>query len=264
MGMADILFVNSKYTESVFRQTFPSLSHKKLTVLYPSLNTKFFDEEEIKQNSEFVPLNSESIKHRKALQNSSCIFLSINRFEVKKNVDLAVRAFARLRDVASSEKFLKCTLVLAGGYDTHNKENHEYYEHLQKLVDELELTNFVLFIPSPDDSTKIWLYLKSNIVIYTPDKEHFGIVPLEAMYLGRPVIAVNSGGPTETIINNETGFLISNSASAFAEVMLKTINNLEELDEIGRRAKLHVHNNYSFESFTEKLDRMILKHCKNH
>jgi len=36
-------------------------------------------------------------------------------------------------------------------------------------------------------------------LIYTPTNEHFGIVPLEAMYMEKPVIACNSGGPTETI-----------------------------------------------------------------
>lgn len=44
-------------------------------------------------------------------------------------------------------------------------------------------------------------------LLYTPDREHFGIVPLESMQMGLPVIAVNSGGPTETIAHKETGFL---------------------------------------------------------
>ena len=42
---------------------------------------------------------------------------------------------------------------------------------------------------------------------YTPHNEHFGIVPLECMSAGRPVIAVNSGGPTETVVNDVTGYL---------------------------------------------------------
>jgi len=44
-------------------------------------------------------------------------------------------------------------------------------------------------------------------LLYTPDREHFGIVPLEAMQLGLPVIAVNTGGPTETIRHQTTGYL---------------------------------------------------------
>lgn len=44
-------------------------------------------------------------------------------------------------------------------------------------------------------------------LLYTPDREHFGIVPLEAMYQQCPVIAVNSGGPKETILHGLTGYL---------------------------------------------------------
>lgn len=49
-------------------------------------------------------------------------------------------------------------------------------------------------IPFAADEDKIALLKRSRAILYTPDKEHFGIVPIEAMYLGTPVIAVNSGG----------------------------------------------------------------------
>lgn len=40
-------------------------------------------------------------------------------------------------------------------------------------------------------------------ILPTLDNEHFGIVPLESMYVGTPVIAVASGGPLETIVPGE-------------------------------------------------------------
>lgn len=60
-------------------------------------------------------------------------------------------------------------------------------------------------------------------LLYTPDREHFGIVPIEAMYEGTPVIAVNSGGPKETVIHGKTGFLCSQTAKSFSEAMLVTM-----------------------------------------
>ena len=95
MGMADVLLVNSNFTETVFRKTFSSLAHRRLFVLYPSLNIDFFEKEESKQ-SRCDDSNSEIEKLRIILENSSYIFLSINRFEVKKNVELAVRAFGNV------------------------------------------------------------------------------------------------------------------------------------------------------------------------
>jgi alpha-1,3/alpha-1,6-mannosyltransferase len=46
-------------------------------------------------------------------------------------------------------------------------------------------------------------------LIYTPENEHFGIVPLEAMLAGIPVLATNTGGPLETIYDGRIGWLRS-------------------------------------------------------
>eukprot|EP00955_Chlamydomonas_euryale_P011176 120591-Chlamydomonas_euryale.AAC.1 len=46
-----------------------------------------------------------------------------------------------------------------------------------------------------------------SVVLYTPQNEHFGIVPLEAMAAGRPVVACASGGPLESVLHGETGML---------------------------------------------------------
>lgn len=80
-GFADVIFVNSKFTEGVVRRTFPSLASRQLHVLYPSLNTEFFDE------SAEVDDGVDSSKE--------VVFLSLNRFEVKKNIELALEAFGK-------------------------------------------------------------------------------------------------------------------------------------------------------------------------
>ena len=46
------------------------------------------------------------------------------------------------------------------------------------------------------------------MLLYTPENEHFGIVPVEAMYMGCIVFACNSGGPLESVADGETGFLL--------------------------------------------------------
>jgi alpha-1,3/alpha-1,6-mannosyltransferase len=57
--------------------------------------------------------------------------------------------------------------------------------------------------------------MESLCLLYTPTEEHFGIVPLEAMSAGTPVIAVDSGGPKETVDNEVTGFLCTSSSEVF-------------------------------------------------
>ena len=80
------------------------------------------------------------------------------------------------------------------------------------------------------------------------------------MYLRRPVVAVNTGGPTETIVNNETGFLCSKSPDAFADVMLKVVEDSTILIRMAENARAHVRKYFSFEAFTDKLEKLIVEY----
>jgi glycosyltransferase involved in cell wall biosynthesis len=63
-------------------------------------------------------------------------------------------------------------------------------------------------------------------LLYTPDREHFGIVPLEAMGVGLPVIAMASGGPLESVRHNRSGFLCTEqTGAAFARFMAHFIRD---------------------------------------
>jgi glycosyltransferase involved in cell wall biosynthesis len=62
------------------------------------------------------------------------------------------------------------------------------------------------FVPEPDDETVRNLYRNCRALLF-PGEEDFGIVPVEAMACGRPVIALNVGGATETVVDASTGIL---------------------------------------------------------
>lgn len=86
-------------------------------------------------------------------------------------------------------------------------------------------------------------------VVYTPHREHFGIVPLEAMYAGSPVIAVNSGGPKETVVHEETGLLVENTVEGFASALEQMVNNPTGAVEMGRKGHERVVANFGLDTF---------------
>ena len=96
-------------------------------------------------------------------------------------------------------------IQLAGSVMPHIPESRIYYELLQQKCAELELGDMIVFYPSPSDEVKFSLYRDCDSAIYTPPNEHFGIVPIEALEQRRPVIVINSGGPSETVIEGITG-----------------------------------------------------------
>lgn len=101
--------------------------------------------------------------------------------------------------------------------------------------------------------------MNSLALLYTPANEHFGIVPLEAQYYNTPVLASNSGGPKETVIHKQTGFLIDGAEEKWAEIMDIIANNEKERKEMGVKGKSNVIEKFSFHAFTEMLDSCVKK-----
>lgn len=244
-GMAHVVLVNSKFTSMKFHSTFKSLSHVHPTVLYPSLNFTAFDQEP-DHLADLFP------------NSARCLFLSINRFERKKNLTLAIEAFAKFLDGMEPAERSQAHLAVAGGYDERVLENKEYYIELRTLVEKLEIGDKVTFIRSFTDSQKISLLHRSQALVYTPSNEHFGICPLEGMYMRLPVVAVNSGGPLETVVDGETGFLCEPTPEAFSCAMEKIYGGKEESKAMGETGRKHVIQNFSFEAFTRKLNTIVL------
>ncbi|XP_072961713.1 uncharacterized protein [Typha angustifolia] len=240
-GMADLILVNSKFTASTFATTFSHLHSRGIepAILYPAVNVEQFDAPTA------YKLN----------------FLSINRFERKKNLQLAISAFALLHSFESNPPctdLLEATLIVAGGFDKRLKENVEYLDELKRLAEIEGVSDRVKFVTSCSTEERNELLSKCLCVIYTPKDEHFGIVPLEAMAAQKPVIACNSGGPVETVINEVTGFLCDPSAVEFSKVMLTLINNPDLAVKMGKDARGHVMQKFSTKIFGDQLNYYVL------
>ncbi|CAM4514581.1 unnamed protein product [Eretmochelys imbricata] len=246
-GMADCIVVNSNFTANVFKNTFKSLNQIKPDVLYPSLNVSTFET--------IVPADIASI----IPQGKKYLFLSINRFERKKNLALALEALHDLRGRLDAQEWNEVHLVLAGGYDERVLENVEHYEELKTIATKLNISKQVTFVRSFSDEQKISLFNNCVCVLYTPSNEHFGIVPLEAMYMRCPVIAVNSGGPLESVINNFTGFLCDPLPTQFSEAMEKFVRDPALKNTMGAAGRARVTEKFSSDAFTEQLYQYICR-----
>lgn len=241
-GMADMILVNSKFTASTFANTFKRLHARGIrpAVLYPAVNVDQFDE-----------------PHSYKLN-----FLSINRFERKKNIELAVSAFARLHTLEEhalqSQKLNEATLTIAGGYDSRLRENVEYLDVLKHLAAREGVSSRISFVTSCSTAERNKLLSQCLCVIYTPKDEHFGIVPLEAMAAHKPVIACNSGGPVETVKDAETGFLCDPTPEDFSLAMAKLIQDPQMASRMGGEARKHVAESFSTKKFSQNLNQYLI------
>src|SRR5437879_6102220 len=124
-------------------------------------------------------------------------------------------------------------LVLAGHFDARLAEVHALAAELETRARALGLERQISLARSPSDAERRALLARAACVVYTPLAEHFGIVPLEAMAAARPVIAVNRGGPTETIVNGETGWLAAPTPTAFADALARVLGDAEGARRMG-------------------------------
>ncbi|EMD69855.1 glycosyltransferase family 4 protein [Bipolaris sorokiniana ND90Pr] len=256
-GCSDTIVVNSHFTKSIFAEAFPSLKTREPGVVYPCVDI---------HAGQPVGLVAPLWEGKKVL-------LSINRFEKKKDVALAIRAFAGLSPVEREQ----ARLVIAGGYDSRVPENVATYTELCKLADSLQLTHAtaktvitaqsipddiaVVFLHSVPSTFKSTLLATARLLIYTPLHEHFGIVPLEAMLAETPVLAANEGGPTETVVSGQTGWLRDvRKVQDWTEVMRVALEDgpgEQRLKEMGARGRDRVIAEFSKEKLAERLDMEI-------
>ncbi len=115
---------------------------------------------------------------------------------------------------------------------------------------DLEIRNLI------QDNELVLLYNKAKLVVYAPYLEPFGLVPLESMACGTPVIAVREGGVRESIIHNETGILTERDEDMFGEAVTKLLFNKEKRQRIAKRGIETVHNFWALEHAGKRL----LKH----
>jgi glycosyltransferase involved in cell wall biosynthesis len=147
------------------------------------------------------------------------LFVYLGRLKKYKRVDIVIRAFSEL-NVPSA------TLEIAGTGD--------YRASLERLVTSLGLEDRVKFLGFISEDDKIHLLRRAWASALSSPKEGWGISNLEAAACGTPVIAANSPGIRESVVDGETGFLVAqNDAGAMAAAMRGIVESPEIVEVLG-------------------------------
>ena len=278
MAQASLIAVNSKFTADVCTECFSFLNSentaKKLVIIYPAVNcdanaSTDSDKDTINSSDGKGSADTVSMNYCDGFDS---IFVSLNRFEKKKRLEIAIHAFYRVLNSQESSSSSRrgrsdsnILLVIAGGYDSAVEENQIYYQELLDLVNSLELSDKIIFRRSISNEERLALLKRATALLYTPDREHFGIVPIEAMAAGTAVVAVASGGPLETVVDGKTGFLVPQTEQDFALAMDKLLlpdksNRSEQCAAVmGRSGRARVVEFFSKSAMGEKLENSVWK-----
>ncbi len=167
------------------------------------------------------------------------LFITIGRLVTRKNIISALLALSEL-----SERFKFRFLVIGDGPEK---------EMLKHTAAKIGLEKRVVFFGNVSDEVKFQLLEISDCYLSTALHEGFGLVFLEAMECGLPIVCYNRGGQNDFLSNGETGFLVElGDMDAFKERLLDIVNNPTLRETIGVNNRKIVRKNYYISACAEK------------
>ncbi len=186
----------------------------------------------------FHPIPVEAAKAHIGIPSERKLILYVGRIEPLKGIETLLRAIAILAKETPCLCDNICVSIIGGeGEDTEATRSAEE-ERLRELREQLELRDLVIFLGSKDQDALPYYYSAAYVVVVPSYYESFGMVAVEAMACGVPVIASKAGGLMYTIQDGLTGLLFpASSPNALAEKLCLLLDEPELRDKMGGNAR---------------------------
>jgi D-inositol-3-phosphate glycosyltransferase len=183
----------------------------------------------------FYPIPAAHAKERIGLCQDRRVILFVGRIEPLKGIDSLLRAIARVVDGWPELREGLCVPVI-GGEPDRIREDDEMVR-LQELREELGIGDIVTFLGAKDQDTLQYYYSAAEMVVMPSDYESFGMVALEAMACGAPVIASDVGGLAFLVRHGRTGYRVpARDPEALADKITRLLTDEALRRRIGQRA----------------------------
>jgi D-inositol-3-phosphate glycosyltransferase len=166
------------------------------------------------------------------------LILFVGRLDPLKGLDTLLRAVCKLTD--AQPKLVKglCMAVIGGDADENGMGLDSELECLDKLKNEVGLRELVVFLGSRAQDTLAYYYSAAEVCVVPSHYESFGLVALEAMACGTPVIASRVGGLQHTVEDGVTGFLVpAGDPDALADKLRLVLMDSELRERLGANAR---------------------------
>lgn len=183
------------------------------------------------------------------------IVLYVGRFDPRKGIETLVRAFAQLQAGKGHDSLdpTKLRLVMVGGSDPDQIDGEER-QRIKGIVQELGLTAQTQFVGRVGHDLLPLYYTAANVCVIPSHYEPFGLVAIEAMACGTPVVASDVGGLKFTVIPEETGLLAPvEDETAFAQAIERILSDELWARKLRRQASLRVQQNFSWSGVAARL-----------
>lgn len=214
----------------------------KISVIPPGVDTRHF-----------YPIPKDEAKEVVGVPEDSHTILFVGRIEPLKGIDKLIQAIS----IIQKNGELRCcphNLVIIGGEpNAKPEEMNAEMARLQDMVEDLGIENFVIFLGKQDQQLLPYYYSASEIVVMPSHYESFGMVALEAMACGTPVVASQVGGLAFLVRDGETGFVVpGNDVQMLAKRIVELIKDKDLRNKLGNKSAEYAQL-YAWEIISEKM-----------
>jgi glycosyltransferase involved in cell wall biosynthesis len=217
-----VVLANSDYMKSVLQERFGC----EARVLYPCTDTEFFAQ---------ARAGSPSGKDIDVMM--------FSRLNPGKQFTEAIAIFEQIVERRPETKF-----TVAGAI---RREDIAYLDDLRAEASKHGIESAVTFVPNPSLEDLRSLYQRAKLLLFLPKNEPLGLVPVEAMVSGVPVVAYDAGGVRETVVHGQTGYLCQDE-SDLVEYVAHLLDDESTLECFSSNANL-VQEKFSEARFLEDL-----------
>jgi D-inositol-3-phosphate glycosyltransferase len=199
--------------------------------------------------STFRPISKADARKQLGISTKEKVVLYVGRFDKRKGIETLVRATAELRaQLAEGEEIdpQNLKLLIVGGSDPQEADGAER-RRIEEIVGELDLAANTDFVGMVGHDRLALYYTAADVCVIPSHYEPFGLVAIEAMACGTPVVASDVGGLKFTVISEETGLLVPpQNASEFARAIGRILTDEVWARKIRKQASTRVQENFSW------------------
>ncbi len=179
--------------------------------------------------------------------------LFVGRFEKRKGIDLLLGAIPAVVEQAPGAR-----IVTAGRTDLAGEHGRPYAEEFLERHDGADWLDRVDLLGEVDDDLLWQLYATADVLVAPSRFESFGLIYVEAMMAGIPVVAVDAGAAPEVVLDGVTGVLVAPNAEALSTALVALLEDADRRRALGRAGRRRYEEHFSVRRMADGIEGPLI------